>query len=227
MMFYYVMDTMYIYSWKKKLTCFGDPNFFFIACGVQLDNGVDPPRIWSMKTLKWHSHKIFSKIHITRPFKYMPQMCIYTNNSFISLDEPGIGNITMASTPSWTKYYNHNMFVTKQHSHNVFILANNLNNIYLIDNHISAPPPSNQLDKLLVEAPVDQIVWSTHKITIQKVRARSGIIRDINANHLANDGSTLNKPSPTPHTRTMHTTPYWLDGFCYHLRSSHGKQLWY
>ena len=32
---------------KKKMTYFGDPlcNLFFIARGVQLDNGVDPPVI--------------------------------------------------------------------------------------------------------------------------------------------------------------------------------------
>ena len=38
---------MCIYTHEKKLTYFGDPlcNLFFIARGVQLDNGVDPPVI--------------------------------------------------------------------------------------------------------------------------------------------------------------------------------------
>ena len=61
--FYYVMDTVYIYLWKridKILTHFGDAlckKFFFIARGVQLDNGVHPPgdgqkKYWEMMITK-------------------------------------------------------------------------------------------------------------------------------------------------------------------------------
>ena len=48
--FYYVLDTVYIYSWKKIdkiLTHFGDTSckkyICFIARGVQLDNRVNSP----------------------------------------------------------------------------------------------------------------------------------------------------------------------------------------
>ena len=51
--FHYVIDTVYIYSWKivdKILTHFGDALclFFFIACGVQHDNRVNPPGTYSL-----------------------------------------------------------------------------------------------------------------------------------------------------------------------------------
>lgn len=32
-------------------------------------------------------------------------------------------------------------------------------------------------------------------------------------NQLTNDGTTLDKPTPTPQIHIAHTTPYWLDGF--------------
>ena len=62
--FYYVIDTMYIYSWKEIdeiLTHFGhatyQSKFFLAACGVQLDNGVTPPppvpsNLWWQKNLR-------------------------------------------------------------------------------------------------------------------------------------------------------------------------------
>ena len=48
---YYVIDTVYIYSWEKidkTLTHFGDATyqkyiFFVVARSVQIDNGVTPP----------------------------------------------------------------------------------------------------------------------------------------------------------------------------------------
>ena len=30
-------------------------------------------------------------------------------------------------------------------------------------------------------------------------------------NQLANNGTTLNKPNPTPHIHISHTHPYWLN----------------
>ena len=103
--FYHVIDTMYIYSWKKMMNFWSilvmqlrKSRFFLFAHGSQLDNGVPSP---------WTYHKVkFSKTWLNAPkttsspkninttplpikynhvypLKLYPQQCIYTDGSFI------------------------------------------------------------------------------------------------------------------------------------------------
>ena len=105
---------------------------------------------------------------------------------------------------------------TRHHTQDhIFIFTDRFNSIYLINNHIRHPSSHhNHPDKLLIADIVSQITvtWSTHKITIQKVRAHTGIVGNEIDDQLANDGALLNKPTNTPHIHTTHTTPYWLNG---------------
>ena len=98
---------------------------------------------------------------------------------------------------------------TQHHTQDTHIFTNSLHSMYLIHNHIRHPSSQHSHpDKLLIAVIVDHITWSTHKITIQKVRTHTCII----GNQLANDGALLNKPANTPKIHTAHTTPYWLNG---------------
>lgn len=57
-----------------------------------------------------------------------------------------------------------------------------------------------------------QIIWSTHRISIQKVITHIGILGNEVTDRLAYDGTTRNKPHPSPHIHIAHTAPYWLNG---------------
>ena len=101
---------------------------------------------------------------------------------------------------------------TQHHTQDTHILTDSLNNIYLIHNHIRHPSSQhNHLDKLLMAAIVNHITWSTHKITIQKIRAHTGIVGNEFADELTNNGALLDKTTNTPRIHTAHTTPYWLN----------------
>jgi len=105
------------------------------------------------------------------------------------------------------------MQCTQHLTQDTHIFTCNLNSIYLIHNHIWHPSSQhNDPYKLLIATIVNHITWTTHKITIQKVRAHTGITCNDIANQLANSGALLNKPDNTPMIHTTHTTPYWLNG---------------
>lgn len=79
----------------------------------------------------------------------------------------------------------------------------------MINNHTRHPlSPHKHLDKLPVLAIVDQIIWSTYKIAFHKMRAHTSMIGNNIANQLANDGTTLAKPTTTLQIHIDHTTPY-------------------
>jgi len=65
-------------------------------------------------------------------------------------------------------------------------------------------------DKLLIKAIIHQIYWTPHLSHIHKVRAHTGIIGNEIADTLANEGTTKEKPTSTPHIHIAHATPYWL-----------------
>ena len=54
-------------------------------------------------------------------------------------------------------------------------------------------------DKLLIKAIIHQIYWTLHLIHIHKIRAHTGIVGNEIADTLANEGTTKEKPTPTPH----------------------------
>ena len=117
-------------------------------------------------------------LHAHHPLKYEPQMCIYTNGSFIPLDESGIGNIASSGVyiphaylhiAKWLPKLQNILWAelnaivitataTKHFPHDIFILVDSLINIYLRNNHIRYPSfQHHHLDKLLIVAIVNQI----------------------------------------------------------------------
>ena len=107
-----------------------------------------------------------------------------------------------------TKWHpNSNQRYTTPHTY-TYIFTDSLNNIYLIHNHIRHPSSQhNHPNKLCIAAIVNHITWSTHKITIQKVKAHTCITCNEMADQLANSGALLDKPAGTPRIHTAHTTP--------------------
>jgi hypothetical protein len=82
----------------------------------------------------------------------------------------------------------------QHHMQDTQIFTNSLNSIYLIHNHMRHPSSQhNHPDKLLIAAIVNHITWSTHKITIQKVRAHTSIIGNEIVEQLANIGALRDK----------------------------------
>ena len=101
----------------------------------------------------------------------------------------------------------------KPQPQNTYVFTDNLNNTYLINNHIHHPSSQhNHPDKLLISTMVHQIPWIKHNITIQKARAHIKFLGNEFIYKLANEGTTCNKPTPTPHSQVAHTILYWLDG---------------
>lgn len=165
--------------------------------------------------------------------KFKTQQCIYTDGSFIPPYKNGKGN----TAGSGVYYPTHNLHITKRlpclqnilraelnailiaiqgtqhHTQDTYIFTYSLNIVYLIHNHIRHPSSQhNHPDKLLIAAIVNHITWSTHKIAIQKVRARICTIGNEIVDQLANNGALLDKPANIPKIHTAHTTPYWLNG---------------
>ena len=98
---------------------------------------------------------------------------------------------------------------TRQSTQDIHIFTDSLNSIYLIHNHIRHPSSQhNHPDKLLISAIVNHITWSTHKITIHKVRAHTCIIGNDTADQLVNNVALLDKHTNTPRIHAAHTTPY-------------------
>jgi hypothetical protein len=96
---------------------------------------------------------------------------------------------------------------------NTYIFIDILNKIHVTGNHICHPSSQhNHPDKLLISTIVLQILWTNHSIKTQKVRAHIRISSNEITNQLANEGTTRNKPIPTPHIHIVHTIPYWLNG---------------
>ena len=101
---------------------------------------------------------------------------------------------------------------TKGQSQNTYIFIHNINKIYLTNKHIHHPSSQhNHRDKPLISSIVHQILWTKHIITIQKVKAHIRILGNKIANQLANEGTTCNKPTPTPHIHIAHTIVCWLN----------------
>ena len=169
-----------------------------------------------------------NELYNTHPLKFKSQQCIYTNGSFIPPDKNGtcntIGvgvycpanNLQIAERLLGLQNILHAELNTlliaiqcTQHlTQDTQIFIDNLNSIYLVHNHIQHPSSQHKHpDKLLIAAIVNHITCTTHKITIQKVRAHTGITCNDIAYQLANSEALLDKPNNTPRIHTVHTTP--------------------
>lgn len=85
-------------------------------------------------------------------------------------------------------------------------------------------PDSN--NEYTPEAILHQILRTKHNITIQNVRARIGISVNEITGQPANEGTTNNKPTPTPHIHIAPTIPYLLNEIqtCEHHREVYNLQ---
>lgn len=103
------------------------------------------------------------------------------------------------------------MNYTQHHTQDIHIFIGSLYSIYLQHNHIQHPSSQHYYPYKLFIAIVNQITSSTHKITIEKIKAHTCIIGYEIVDHLANDASPYTNPPTSPQMHKIHTMLYWLN----------------